>query len=458
MSEAAPIGRPRSATESIDDAIARCRATLGRIPADRFEAAVVLEAFHGMAAAEALRLGAAVITSLRSDDVRAVATVESVVVVADTEARNRLFLGEMAFVASVLLVGFWISRLSHDFGNDAVERGWRSALPITLGLQWVLRRRYLAGDDSLGRLRREPAALAAALVFAAVVGLVVGGSLGGILATLWTAGFVIARRGWWLPQLVVLLGAIAIQTMLGHPLVVLLSCTFIALAAAVRALLTTEKTDRQPGPWITAMWAGLLGAGLGALLVVEPEFIWADSLGSSSHKVPPFLSMLTVVPSLLGSLWGAHRMASLWDRLPRELLERRVSARSATAGSGSVTTLFLGSLLRIAVCCVGLSSMLVAWVVLSDLPVGITVRLLVAHAVLGVAGLCVSLLEAFGRAGRALSCVVGGVALALALPLIWTDPPAALRILTAALCTAILSTILVLRLVREPARTIVLGV
>jgi hypothetical protein len=452
--------------DEISEAVRNCHQTLHRRPADRFEAAVVLEAFHGIAAAKALRLGQEVVWSVRNEDVLPVEANDRFIRQGDAgetdhALRRQLFLGEIGFVFSVLVIGFWISRLSGSLANGqvagtAVDASWRAALPVTLGAQWILRRRYFAGDDGLGRLRREPQVMAVVLVASLLLGRIAGGVLGGVLAILWTAGFIIARRGWWRAQLGLLILAIIFQSFVDHPLAVLFGCAAIAVLGVAQALRTSELSDRIPGPWSTALLAGILGAGLGGLLVVEPEFVWGVT--SKTAGVIPILSIMTVVPSLFGSLWAAHRMTSLWDNLPNELLERRVSARSATAGSGSITLLFLGSLGRIVICCGALSSLLIVWVLGSDLPIAITVRLLVAHAVLGTAGLCVSLLEAFGRAGRAILCVAVGTGVALLLPTVIDFAPPATRILTAAVLTALLSTLFVLRLFREPARTIVLGV
>jgi hypothetical protein len=94
----------------------------------------------------------------------------------------------------------------------------------------------------------------------------------------------------------------------------------------------------------------------------------------------------------------------------------------------------------------------------------ITDRLLAAHAVLAVAGLCVSLLEGFGRAGLALSCVLFGLFAALRGPS-WFGSAFHIKsfqpgthLLVAAIVTMTSSLIFLLIQIRDPARSIAAGI
>ena len=78
-----------------------------------------------------------------------------------------------------------------------MDRAWRLALPVSLGAQWLLRRRYLSGADGLGRLRREPwIALPGLAMLGAMAFVRPGGLLAVSLTTIWVGGFILTRRGW----------------------------------------------------------------------------------------------------------------------------------------------------------------------------------------------------------------------------------------------------------------------
>jgi hypothetical protein len=80
-----------------------------------------------------------------------------------------------------------------------------------------------------------------------------------------------------------------------------------------------------------------------------------------------------------------------------------------------------------------------------------TKTLLVAHAALGLAGLCVALLETLGRWGRALVATALGVVAALCLSLVTAhEPHAGMRILVGAAVALVVSLPGVLALLHRP--------
>jgi hypothetical protein len=264
-------GYASTATTSPDDAWQLCVGTLGREPIDRFEAAVTLEAHHGFPAAEALSFGrrfaqSGHIANAPQDAMRPLSLSGSLSTqktlkprkTRKTEAQRNLevgrLFGEVIFIISVLMVGFWVSSMTKELGIGPVDHAWRIALPVSLGAQWFLRRRYLSGEDGLGRLRREPVVAAAVLLIVAVLGFVGARWIGSVLALLWSAGFLVARRGWWLPQFAVLVAAINVQRLVSDPKPLLVGIAIAVVVFALIGVLTSPETDRKASPW----HAGLL--------------------------------------------------------------------------------------------------------------------------------------------------------------------------------------------------------
>ncbi len=447
-----------------DQAWQLCLDTLGRAPIDRFEAAVTLEAHHGFPASVALAYGRRFAQSghiasqpLNAQDFVAGPTgsvrKEDATILRALQ-RKRLF-GEVVFIVSVLTVGFWVSSMSVSIGAEQVDQAWRIALPVSLGAQWFLRRRYLSGEDDLGRLRREPVVAAGVLLLVGLLGFVGAGWIGSVLALLWSAGFLVARRGWWLAQFVLLVGVINAERYVSNTKLLLLGIAFAAVGCALAAVLSSPETDRNASPWHSGVLAAGVGAGLGSLLVVEPEFVWAV-------RIP--LPILTVLPSLLGSLWGAFHVSSLWKVLPDRLRATPLSSSSGAAAGRAVRRLILTSILRVVLLTVVGSALVLWWASSADQVGHVTDRLLAAHAVLAVAGLCVSLLEGFGRAGLALFCVLCGLMAALRGPNLAgslfhiTSFQPGTHLLVAAVVTMASSLIFLLIQIRDPARSIAAGI
>ena len=414
---------------------------LGRAAQDPLEIAVVLEAWGGVAPELSLPLAIAIAPQaivLESGTERA-ATI--------APADRSMALGDVGFVIGVLFVGFWISSLADEFGLVAVDRAWRFALPVSLGAQWLLRRRYLSGADGLGRLRREPwVALPLLAVLGGIALVRPGGLLAVALTTIWVCGFILTRRGWG-PAfgLVLILGAATLKLGL-PPRVIIGSAALLATLGAVAAVRGSPPSLRRPGPWQRAVPAGLIGAGMGFLLVIEPRFAW---------HAQGVLPALTVVPSLIGSLWGGLHMTRLWEVMPHVLANTSVRRRGEGRIGRLTSRLLLESMLRLVLGATVVSAAVMLWVVADGQPREITRSLLVAHGVLAVAGLCVALLEAFGRWGYALAATVFGCAVATGLhTVVGHDITPGVRILWGAVACTVASTPPLVALLREPDRNI----
>ena len=117
--------------------------------------------------------------------------------------------------------------------------------------------------------------------------------------------------------------------------------------------------------------------------------------------------------------------------------------------------LLVESMLRLLLGAAIASLAVMAWVVADGQPREITRSLLIAHGVLAVAGLCVALLEAFGRWGYALLATGFGCGVALGLHGVvgHAITPGA-RILWGAIACTVASTPPLVALLREPDRNI----
>ena len=101
-------------------------ARLGRPPQDMLEAAVVLEAFKGLPAAEALATGRQIMASTPREPQASVAEVPS------PRAEEHFVLEALAFVLAVISIACWAGPLSDDLGATTVQHAVIMALPLTL--------------------------------------------------------------------------------------------------------------------------------------------------------------------------------------------------------------------------------------------------------------------------------------------------------------------------------------
>jgi hypothetical protein len=450
-----------------DTAVALVEARLGRPPQDPLEAAVVLEAWGGVTPDHSHALASAVIDQPPTRIGRP-ETVEAVPAPAPASIWQPA-IGDLGFVVGVLMTGLWVAELAAMLGDRTVDIAWRVALPISLGAQWFLRRRYLGGPDGTGRLRRELGRCGIALLTVATVMIAVPdwGPLAAGLTLLWIGGFLVARHGWGLP-----FGAALILMTIGltagvDPRVLLWTSAVAAVAIGGIALARTPVSIRLPGPIGRAVPAALIGAALGVLLVLEPRFPW------SARGVLP---TLTVIPALIGSLWGGVHMSRLWDVLPPSLARASLGGSDAEPGR-LLRSLWRGALLRLVLGAgIGSASVMAValigseWVFAGATSSGtastastvgdgqrIVAALLGAHAVLAVAGLVIALLEAFGRWGWGLAAAASGCTVALAIDLADGHPFPGVRILLAAAVALAVGTPVLVALLREPARTLAVG-
>lgn len=413
---------------------------LGRPTQDALEAAVVLEAWGGVAPGEAF------LTTTQPDRMRSDAFRPRVVRADPLDPS--LALGDIGFVAGILGMGFYLSTLTGELGARSVDIAWRVALPLSLALQWAIRRRYLSGSDGLGRLRNDPRVLSVVLgAMALCVPIRPGGWLAACLVGIWVGGFVITRLGWGLAFGAALLVGAGVLRAGVSPRVVLPILTALALTTATVGVRRCRPSERLAGGRDRAIVAGLIGAGVGGILVLEPRFLWDGRAA---------LVAVTVVPALLGSVWGGWHMGKLWKVLPEALVTQRFSAQPDGAPITVVRALLGGALGRVVLGASVGSVPILVWAASGAGPINDVWALLVAHLLLGVAGLAVSLLEAFDRWGTALSAAAVGCVACVVVNVL--DPAHDLvpgsRIGIGALVVIVVSSPGLLRLVTHPARTL----
>jgi hypothetical protein len=375
------------------------RARLGRPPQDMLEAAVVLEAWGGVQAEAALRLGPRVLLpALRSSDPRRWKP-------ASSEGRNAVLTEGIALLAAILAIAAWAGPLSAAIGNANFEHALRLALPVTLAVQWALRSRYLSRRAGLACLAEDWFGLI--LVFAVLgtcLALVPGfGPVAAMLVAIWGGGTVMVRRGWGLAYGALLI-AEAIGLVLGVPAVgSLVVLTAVTLTTVIVAILSaSERALTPPGRLSRALAAGVIGGLLGGLLVGDP------SLGWGIHGTFPALAL---VPSVVGSFWGGYHLWQFHEEIPRGLRGVELSRASASMARGPATEIVLQALVRLVGITVVLSLvvMLIAqWTSGTD-----ATSLFVAFGCAALVCMFVSLLESLGYVRWALLCAGAAVAVEL---------------------------------------------
>lgn len=379
------------------DAEALVQARLGRSPQDLYEAAVVLEAWGGMPGPAALRVG------------RELMTVSRMRWPSPEQGHQRVRLTSellpeaLALLVTVSVLAFWAPALALELGRSAVEAALWVALPLALGLQWLLRSRYLCSPEGFAALAAERRALAALVLPAVVLPPVlfgVAGALAGLLVVTCLGGLILAARGWGyqFSGCFALLGG---QIFVGVPPLLLVAEAAAATAIGVVAAVCVVRVPTvRPRPWRRAGASGLVGLGLGALFLGDPSVRWGSDV----------VVALALLPPAVGGIWGGLYLARIWTAIPGAV--RGV----APAGEGSAQVglrLFAGAAVRLVVATVALSVVLAAaeFAVAGRTP---GFAAIAGFAFLGLAVLAVSLLDALGLGLWAVAAVMGGAGIELA--------------------------------------------
>jgi hypothetical protein len=387
-------------------ACAVVEARLGRPVQDSLEAAVVLEAWCGLQARDAIDGGRKLIEHVSGPPPRRRHIEEQ-----ETAGRSGTAEG-VSLVLAILAVAMWASPLSSMLGAAVWDTAVRVALPLTFALQWILWSRHLSKGEGLGSMRREGPAGVVGLagIAALLVSFGVGGAVAAMLLVTWTSGTVLVSRGWGLLYALVLAAVGLGLAFELDPFALLGGAALFSIGAVWAAIATSGPAPSSPGNWVQAIVVGVIGAGLGALLVTDHTIGWGF-FGA--------LPALALLPSAVGGLWGGRHLSRVHVELPRALRETPVARADKVNFGGPGLTILAGSVLRLTLGTAVLSGLCM---LASPWTSGtIATSLFVGFGCLALATLFVSLLVSLGRMAWAFTAVSAAV-----LCEIWIELPAAL--------------------------------
>ncbi|WP_432499198.1 hypothetical protein [Kineococcus gypseus] len=350
----------------------------------------------------------------------------------------------LGLVAALLATTAWVGPLAAEFGAGTTERAWKLALPVSFALQWLLRRRWLTDADGLGRLRAErgPARVVAALSLLVPFAVLLAPerSLAAALVVTWVGGLVVVVRGWGVPYALALAVAAA-SVRAGLPVHVdVLAVVLLTQAAVVAAVLTRPPSARPPTPWRRSLPAAGVGAGTALLVVLDPSVGW-----TSSAAFP----VVALVPSLLGSIWANRHLDRVWTVLLDALASTSLHEHARSRAGDVFGRIVAGAFARLLLLTTACSLVLGALLRLGGAGAGDVAGLLLGLGAFGVVGFLVGLLESYSRLAAAGAVVAGALA---AQALAGGTPVPSLAV--AALVATAVAVPPLLRLVRQPARTL----
>jgi hypothetical protein len=417
-------------------------ARLGRPPQDMLEAAVVLEAWGGVPARDALAAGRALMRASAGPQEASVARLQG-----PSEAQEGFLVEAIAFVMAVVAIACWAVPLASSLGAGLVQRALIVALPVTLALQWGLRSRYLGRPDGLAHLGRRPdvlslGAVATVALPLALMGL--AGAVAGLMTLTWTGGTILIRRRWAAGYVGVII--VATAAMLGgmSPPAVLgvtAAITTLGVLAAVRA--PTAGSLHPPGRWGRALSAGAIGIGLGVMLVADRNVNWSGGA----------VTAIALLPSTVASFWGGYHLWRFQQAIPRGLSGVALRDARARRLAWGPLRILLGAVVRL----VSLATVLSAAVVAGAASAGgdtVGMGVLIGFGLIALATLLVSLLESVGRARWALIAVGLAIAAEAAIGLCDWTPFAAAGLMVGGAVAVLVALPAAIALLSRPASTL----
>jgi hypothetical protein len=426
-----------------EQAAARVRAVLGRPARDALEATIALEAWGGLTPRTALRLAPHAVASGTepANSVR--------LQVPSGGATRQSYREVLGLIATLLATTAWVAPMAGALGSDATVAAWQIALPISIGLQWLLRRRHLTGADGIGRLRADqPVLVSMALLAVTVLAWLLvapASALPGALMVTWVGGLLIVVRGWGIPYALALLAAIwALEA--GLPLVTdIILVVSVTAFGVTAALLTSPPASGRPTPWRRSLPAGAIGGLTALLIIIDPAVEW-----SSMRPFPVF----ALVPALLGTLWAGTHLNRIWTVLVSSLASTSLVQRSTSGNRRVFTGIVLGAVGRLL-----LGTTLASFAVFlvmqgANTNEGELIRLLIGLGAFGVVGFLAALLESFSMVRAGLVLAVAALAAAAFSLSGLVSAPQGSTLVVAAAAAVIVSLVPLRSLVRNPDRTL----
>lgn len=413
-------------------------ARLGRPPQDLLEAAVVLEAWGGVPSEAALALDPAILPPCVTPEERTGWEA------AEDEGRRSVVAEAVGLLVAIVAVATWAGPLSRQLGATTLEHALRVALPLTLGLQWMVRSRYLGRPGGLRCLAEERGRvlLVAVTVLLALALVPRAGPLAAVLVLIWVGGTLLARRGWELLYAALVAGealALGAHTPAARSLLVLAAVVVCLCAIAVAT--TRGPLPETPGRLRRALAAGGIGLLLGCLLVGD------QSLGWGVHGAFPGLAL---APSVIGGLWGGYHLWQFHAAVPRALRGLPLAQASARIPGGPAMRILMGSLARLVGATTVLSLLVLAagpWTRGAD-----RAGLFVAFGSAALVCLFVGLHESLGYVRWAFAAAIVALVVELAIDRWVHAPPPGLALSVAGAVGALVALAPLLRRLRSPGR------
>jgi hypothetical protein len=213
----------------------------------------------------------------------------------------------------------------------------------------------------------------------------------------------------------------------------------VALVLGARA----APARATPGRWERAVAAGAIGTGLGLMLVLD------RTVGFTAGAVPA----LALLPSTVAGAWGGYHLRHLEQAIPRAVSGIAASDAYAPAAAWPPCRLLLGALGRLLLLAAALSAVLLVltpWLGASSR----SASMLVGFGLVALATLLVSLLEAMGRGGWALTAVVCAAAAEAAVRVAASDPFPGTGLVVGGALAVLLALPAVIGQLISPARTL----
>ncbi|HKP18968.1 MAG TPA: hypothetical protein VJT84_10840 [Gaiellaceae bacterium] len=387
------VGRTEAAITQ-REALAVIESRLGRAPQDMLEAAVVLEAWGGLRAEEALATAADTMSVPMPSAPANDGPVED-------EPVTRTPIDALAMLLCFLTVVLWTEPLQRTLGGAGLMRALDVAVPAAIAFQWLFAARFPTDGFFRQRLffdRRVLLTTALAGVAAAAAGgtpYLVGAELAGV----WVATALALRAR---PVCtVLLLGALTAGLYRFEDARPSLGLAFAGLIAVLASALPrgVSSTLYRGRPWRVALPAGVLGLSLAALLLSD------RSVALDAHARALALVLL---PSSLAAFWGGWHMSAIWNAIPRALRGSALEAPVHRSFRNPVASLAGGALLRV----VGTVSVLMPLAVFGGRLIGehtATAATAVALSLYAVVAVGAALLDAIERTRLAVIAVGSGI-------------------------------------------------
>jgi hypothetical protein len=373
-------------------------ARLGRHARDVLEATIVLEAWTGAPARNAMASARGLVGADASAP-----RVRGQVEPTNDEQQKGIVAEGITLILSIISVAAWATPLSKDFGAHFLADAIRVALPIAIGMQWALRSRYLSRRDGFALLAADGLLCCWLLIWAVELPLALfmpgWGPIAALLVPIWVGGTLLTRRGWGLIYAFALVvGTVAMYRHEPGYLVLGTLAAFTIGLSLVGVLTRRQATDERAGRAARALLAGLLGASVGVLLVADA------SLGWGVHGLHPSIAL---VPSIVGSLWGGYHLWNFYDAVPQQLSGVPLASASRAAIRGPAMAIFIGAVLRLVGSTVVLSAVVVGlgrWTHGTD-----NLSVFVAFGAAALVSLLVGLLESLALQRAALVAAAAAV-------------------------------------------------